>query len=400
MNKISSIYSIGKSYIKNLFYRSAKKVEPVAAETVEQAIETPAKVTSKQIEAYYKRYERHLKTPIQKEKPKVYKQKKESAIDKIVQKECDAYNRIRYIDVSKEALAGLQHNFEQKKEKVTELILANSKDLPKEFIHKVKTIKTPEDLSLIIRSYTTIANTTLDFKYRDVIVDMIKKQKISLETQQKIFQEEVNVCNTYVELVKAVTEPSKDSRVIKIEDYIKRTYNMDFVHLESLEEAKRVLKTIDIAVKNNIPLPRQIIISPFTMLQANGANVAHNFSERTIILQPQKDIAEAKKKAYQAFSFLPQSRTIKQLIKRQDTAWSSTDDELQCYLHEFCHNKYFMDLLLPMKVKPIPAKYNNVAQNVGIYASSARGELDVELKTKSILRSLNKEEQELLNYFE
>lgn len=397
MGKILSAYSPIK-YFKQMLSKSAKKAESVVVEKTEQSVEETAKVTSKQIEAYYKRYGK-----IKGEHPKIVKvpqQKEEiTEVDKMVQKECDAYNKIRYIDVSDATLKDLEHNFEEKRQKVTNIILANPENLPPQYIRDVKKIEKPEHLALAIRYYAIIASQTLSQKYNDVIQQVIKKQKISLKAQQEIFKEEIKVCDIYLDLIKTVTEPSKDPKVVKIENFIKSMYDMDFVHLDNLEDAKKVLRTIKHAKQNGIKLPKNIIISPFTMLQSGGVNLAHNMSDHSVILAKQKELKEAAEKAYQQMT-LPETKKLLESLKAQDAKWRATDDELHVYMHEFVHSKYFLELLLPTKLKPIPQKYQKTAQDVGLYASASRNELVTELKTKSILRSLSEEEKELLAYFE
>ena len=401
MSKILPITSLYKN-IKNIFSKSAQQAESTVVEKTEQVAEETVKVTSKQIEAYYKRYDKSIKTPVPKVKqasPLKEKEQKAKEVNDIVQKECDAYNKIRYFDVSEDALKDLEHNFEEKRERVINIILKNPQNLPSAYIKAVKQIKKPEELALAVRSYVITANYELNQRYNDIIQQVIKKKKMSLKDQQKLFKEETKICDVYLELVKAVTEPSKDPRVIKIEEQIKSMYNMDFVHLDTLEEAKRILKTIKLARKNNIPLPKNIIISPYTMIQTSGLNIAHNMLDNSVIINKQIDLKEATEKAYQQL-ISPKSKQVAEILKAQDAKWCATDDEFQLYLHEFVHSKYPVELLFPVKVKPIPAKYQQTAQGVGINAVLSRSELVTELKTKSILRSLNKNEKELLSYFE
>ena len=398
MSKILPISSPTKIF-KRCLSQSAPKAESVVIEKTEQAANETAQVTSKQIEAYYKRYGKiEAKTPKEK-KVLPPKEEKISEVDKMVQKECDAYNKIRYVDVSEDALKDLEHNFEEKRQKVINIILANSQNLPPEYVKAVKKIEKPEQIAMAIRSYALVANQTLNQKFNDIIQQVIKKQRMSLKDQQMLFRAETKICDVYLELIKAVTEPSKDPRVIRIENYIKATYNMDFVHLDTFEEAKKVLKTIKLARQNGITLPKNIIISPFTMFQTGGVNLTHNMTEHSVILAKQKEMQEAAKKAYQQLT-LPQSKQIAKSLIEQDARWHATDDELHIYMHEFAHSKYFLELLLPMKAKPVPMRYNKAAQKVGIYALSSRSELATELKTKSILRSLSADEKELLAYFE
>lgn len=396
---MSKILAISK-YINNLLAKSALKAKEAVIEKAGQIENTaePIKVTSKQIEGYYKKYSKSFtpKPKRQKTKPKV---EEVTELDIQLQKECDAFNKFRHVNVSEEVLKELEHNFVAKKQTVQNIILENKEGLEKEFIQKVKAIENPKQLAKVLRLYPLFAAEALNKKYETILLQAIKGKSVSLEAQKQIFKDDWKISDVYLELIKAVTEESKDPKVIKIERYLKANYDMDFVHLESLEEARKILKTVNLAEQNDIPIPKNIVISPFTSVQHNGLNMAHNMLDHTVIIRSKKEIDTTTEKAYKQLIH-PNLQGLAQNLRAGDNAWFSTKDILHLYTHEFCHNKFYMEMLLPTRVKPIPAKYNETAKQVGIYAAKSRNELAAELKTKSILSSLNKKEEELLSYFE
>lgn len=399
MSKNLSIDSIEKN-IKGLFFKLARKNKNFALQKPELAVEevSSAKVTSKQIEAYYKRYGKDTARKSKIQKP-VQKTQEITELDKLIQKECDAYNNARFHEVSEDAIESLKHNFEEKKQKIIDIILSGKELLSSKYIKRIKQIKTPEDLACIVRSYGTEVSETQYKKHQELVDSVLRGKVLKLEEQQEITDEASRICSIYFDMVKALTEKSKDARVIQMEDFVKVRYGMDYVHLESFEEAKKVIKALDLAVKNNIPLPKNIIITPFTPYMASGVNLSQSISERSIFIKSQKEIDKTVAKAYKQFT-LPETNDIVKNLQKEDSILHSTDDELHEYLHELVHSKYYMPNLLSKKNIRIPLKYYNTARSISTNAMVSRSELVTELKTKSILRSLNKDEQELLNYLE
>ena len=233
-------------------------------------------------------------------------------------------------------------------------------------------------------------------KYGAMIKECLKGKSVPLELQQQLYQESSKMCDIQLEIIKSVLNPSTDPEVLRIENYLKTKYGMDFVHLESLEEAKKILKTIDIVKKYNVPMPNNIIITPFTMAYASGENLGHSMIKRSIIIQGQKEKVHNIKKAYKQISSI--NSNYKKLLKSSEKTYLSTDDPLHVYVHEFLHSAQTIEFLIPFQQKPIPKKFMKVAEELGTYANTSKLDMDIELTTKDILRSLNKEERELSDY--
>ena len=400
MGKINAFYSMGKYYLKRFFVSSSKSVEKPAS-ILAQSTNEPQKVTSKEIDAYYKRYGEALRPKQKKQEYPNTEKKAKSLInenEKRLQAETEAYNNRRFLDVSEEALKGLEHNFEEKKNKVIKIILSDSENLPKEYVAAVKQIRTPEELSGVIRTYYAYRNVNLNLKYQNILENINNSKKISLDLQKQIFKDEISESDTILKLIKAVTEPSVDKRVLQVEDFLKKTYGMDYVHLDNIEDAKNILRTIQLCTKHNIPLPKNIIITPFVGVQVHGQNLTHSATEYSIIISNKREQILSKKEAFEKL-VSPELDTLKKALKQQDEKWFSTKDFLHIYVHEFTHSDQAVELLLPSKLKQIPVKYHDTIKKLGIYAQTSRRELLSELRTKSILGSINKDEKALLNYF-
>lgn len=399
MGKINSLYTTGKTYLKRFFNyvgKSAEKSVSIEAETIKE----PQKITSEQIKAYYKKYGKALEKKPETETASRINRTEQNSRDvelkNSLRTEIEAYNTRRFFEVSKEALASIEHNFESKKQKVTEIILANSEILPSEYIKAVKKIKNSDELIHAIRSFSGTVTNNIIKQYPEMFNKLIKEKKISLNDQKLMNKINTKAGKAYVNIIKAVTEPSKDSRVIQIENYIKKMYDMDYVHLESFEEAKNILAAIKIALRNNLPLPKNIIVSPYQPYMAGGVNIGTGKSRSIIFLSS----AERKNNTEEAYQKLvsPRAKEVAQQLRKSDEIYSSTKHPLHNYIHEICHcDQPFIDIF-PVRVRKLPEKYQKTAQQVSEYAKQTIMELEAELRTKKILASLSEEEEALLKF--
>jgi len=395
MSTIKSIYMMGKTLFKN-FKGSSKTCAEQSVSIMKEVVE-PQKVTSKQIEAYYRRYGKALTRKPEQQIKKSQKVSVKNKLEEKIQSEINAYNNRRFLEVSSEALKTLENNFDTKKNAVIKIILENSEILPADFVKMVKNIKTPEELAYIIRSFSGVVSNQIIAKYPKTYSVLLQQHKISLEEQQLLNNINKKAGVAYIDILKAVVEPSKDKRVIQIEKYLKTMYGIDYVHLESLEEAKKVLEAIKIAKQQNIPFPENIIVSPFQPFMSAGVNVTTS-KGRSIIFLSSKERKINTEEAYKKFT-LPETKVIVEMLKKSDESYASTNHPLHNYVHEFCHSLQNILDIFPARLKPLPAKYQKTAKQVSEYANTSIVELEAELRTKSILGSLSEDEKALLDYF-
>ena len=200
---MGKIFSISKltTFLRYCFGKSSVKSKPAADNVVPFVRRTPdksvLKVSSNQIVAYNKRYSRLTKPAQSPEPPK--KDVLTRTDDKLYA-QAIAHDKAKMIEVSPEALKNLEHDFDKKKTKVQQLILADSDLIPKEFIKAVKEVKTPEELAFIIRTYPKFANFYLDSKHSETVQKFIKTNVISLKAQQDLFRDEVRICDVSLEI--------------------------------------------------------------------------------------------------------------------------------------------------------------------------------------------------------
>lgn len=394
MGKISSVYNIVENYIRRFFGKTVKTIEePVSI--MGKVVSEPQKVTSKEIEAYYRRYNKHLTPPKPKEPAEVQIAESEPypLFEEISEYEFKTAN-----EVSKTVLESLSHNFEQKKQTILDILEKNSDIVPPNILKAAKNMKTPEALVNIIRTFIDRMGRAHNVKYIQECIEAMHKNKISLTFEKELYEKGRKMADTYLEMIKAVTVSSTDSRVIKIENYLKSMYGMDYVHLENFEEAKKILQTINIIKKTDIPLADTIIITPFTPRNTNGANLLLSKSKNAVIIKSGVEETQIEKEAYNLLS-----EEAKKVIDEEFPSLCtdfSTNHPLHCYVHEFAHSRQYLKCLFLYFSKIVPKEVKAKVPNLGEYAlTTNRVEFENELVTKDILQGLNKTERAILDSY-
>ena len=242
------------------------------------------------------------------------------------------------------------------------LINELSKVFNKDFIAKIEKVKTPEQLAKIILK-----------KERGLMPEHIyarryprKLRPLTLEMEQIRYQKKLKKANFILAREKAMHKPSKNPKVIAIENILKEQYGCKFVSLKDNEElAKEVLKAYEIASKNNVETPENVIVSAF--MNTNGEHLING----TILLNT--------------------------LESKYQNGFLSTNKDFHAVLHEIMHNTH--PQLLSFNRKKIPERFHNVKAGLSEYSRiSPTHETFTELNTKRLIDGLNKEEQALYNY--
>ncbi len=395
MGKISSVYNIGKNYIRRFFGKTVKtSEEPVSI--MEKAVSEPQKVTSKEIEAYYRRYNKHLTPPKPKEPAEVQISESEPypLFEEISEYEFKTAN-----EVSKTVLESLSHNFEQKKQTILDILEKNSDIIPPNVLITAKNINTPETLAHFIRNYVNNSSKYLKARQIQGCLKAICEKKISLSLQKELYEKGRKMAGSYLEMIKAVTVPSTDSRVIKIENYLKSMYGMDYVHLENFEEAKKILQTINIIKKTDIPLADTIIITPFTPRNTKGVNLLLSKSKNAVIIRSEAEETQIMQEAYNLLSE-EAKKVIDEEFPNLCTDCMSTNHPLHYYVHEFAHSRQCLNSFLLYVLKIVPREVKAKVPNLGEYAlTTNQVEFENELVTKDILQGLNKTERAILDSY-
>ena len=269
---------------------------------------------------------------------------------------------------AKQTTGLLIENFAGKKQK---LINELSKVCDKSVIGRIEKADNPEQLAKILaeQEYMPIG------KYAKYMIDgkFVKKSNpdqvvkpLSLEIEQIQYQAKNRRGNFILARERAMHVPSKNPKVIAIENILKEQYGCKFVSLKDNEElARKVLKAYETAAKNRIKTPKNVIASDFMVAEGE------NFFNGTILLnRNQHTLCEG---------------------------FMSTNSGFHVPLHEILHNTH--PKLVSFFWKKIPSELMGVKNELSIYSKNApTHETFTELNTKRLIDGLNSQEQALFDY--
>ena len=289
---------------------------------------------------------------------------------------------------SNKSMAMLGENFEEKKNAIIK-ILKTRNVVSNKVLKEIKDYKSPEELCKFIKEKLTICFSQAYDSCLKIFSGKIK----TLDFYKTYFEKNKKLSDVYLEIIKTVTPKSKDKRVLQIENLLKQMYGMDYVNLENIEEAHKILKVIKIARKNNIPMPKNLVVTPYILQGADGLNIYNSKCSRNIFFKSSEEIQACTDDILS----LCKSDNVKEQIKllSGNPHNYSTTSPLHIPMHEFCHSEQhsaiFADNLI-IKQKDIP-----MALKVSNYAPTNIIELETEIRTKSLLSTLTKEEQAFLD---
>ncbi len=259
-------------------------------------------------------------------------------------------------------------DFASKKQKLIEEL---SKVCDKTLITQIENAKTPEQLAKIL------AEREFSF-FREYGKYMLEGKSFSLQNQNKFFRTltlEIEQIQYKVRAQRgkfilarerAMHVPSKNPKVIAIENILKQQYGCKFVSLKDNEElARKVLKAYETASKNGIKTPENVIASDFMF--AEGENLFNG----TVLLNTRQTALPAGALATMSDFHVP--------------------------LHEILHGTH--PTLVSFSIKKIPVQLKKVKEELSGYSAITQThETFTELYTKKLIDGLNSEEQALFDY--
>ncbi len=258
----------------------------------------------------------------------------------------------------------LSQDFVSKKQK---LIQELSKVCDKNLITQIENAKTPVELAKILLK----SEYSMFREFRRCMLQSESNPKkllkhVALELEQMQYNNRAQRAKFILAREKALHVPSKNPKVIAIENILKEQYGCKFVSLKDNEDlAKKVLKAYETASKNRIKTPENVIVSDFMF--ANG----EHFSNETILLNKYQEVLRE--------------------------GYTSTNSDLHVPLHEILHGTH--PYLLSFSRKKIPAQFKKVRQELSEYSAiSQTHEIFTELYTKKLIDDLNPDEQALFDY--
>lgn len=299
---------------------------------------------------------------------------------------------------SSQALKILENNFDAKKQAVVKILEKYAEFLPEYYINQSMIISNAKNLALLIRSYISNANNrTQDYLIKSYgkSLNRLGKNTVPLEFNQESFSRSAKAMQGFIEIQKAILDKSSDPKVQKIEHLLKSMYNIDYINLHNIDDAKQILRVIKLARQNNVPIPKNIIVTPFTAISTNGLNIVDQGMKNTVLVQPQKEIVDTYTAVRKNLPFW-----VRLLTPSKSTSVSSTKNPLHLKMHEFVHSESKNCLLISYNLKPIPKEHFKIMQNISVYSRMAQSkeEARTELRCKEIFEALTPEQKKTLEY--
>lgn len=263
------------------------------------------------------------------------------------------------------AESALTQDFLLKKQK---LIQELSKVGDKNHIAQIEQARTPEQLAkvLLTKDVSEMSNISILAIKEGVMTPMgkLSKKFMPLNFEQMLEVQRIKRTEYILARERALHVPSQNPQVIAIENILKEQYGAKFVSLKDNEAlAKQILKAYEIAAKNGVKLPKNVVVSDFML--ANGENLTH-----TILLNSDN----------RSFT----------------KGFCSTESDFHVPLHEIMHGEH--PNLISFMLKKIPEKYLKTQKALSEYAGKNCAETFTELNTKRLINGLNKDEQALYDY--
>lgn len=259
-------------------------------------------------------------------------------------------------------------DFAGKKQKLIDEL---SKVCDKNVITRIEKAENPEKLAKILaeQEWIPIGKYTkymIDGKFvKETNPNKIVKS-LSLEMEQILYWARNRRGSFILARERAMHTPSKNPKVIAIENILKEQYGCKFVSLKDNEElAQKVLKAYETAAKNGVKTPKNVIVSDFMF--AEGENLFNG----TILLNRNQHA--------------------------QPEGFMSTSSDFHMPLHEIMHGTH--PKLVSFSLKKIPSELVRVKNELSGYSkNAATHETFTELNTKRLIDGLNPQEQTLFDY--
>lgn len=269
---------------------------------------------------------------------------------------------------AKQTSGAFAENFAGKKQKLIDEL---SKVCDKNVITRIEKAENPEKLAKILaeQEWIPIGKYTkymIDGKFvKQTNLNKIVKS-LSLEMEQIQYQARNRRGIFILARERAMHAPSKNPKVIAIENILKEQYGCKFVSLKDNEElAQKVLKAYETAAKNGVKTPKNVVVSDFML--ADGENLFNG----TILLNRNQHVFRE--------------------------GFMSTSSDFHVPLHEIMHGTH--PKLVSFSDKKIPSELREVKNELSIYSKNApTHEIFTELNTKRLIDGLNPQEQALFDY--
>lgn len=318
-------------------------------------------------------------------------------ITKNTKKIIDSYDEVinaRTASIPHILVEDLSNSFRRKKSDLMVFCEANNID----YLSQVRSAGSPEEMCGIVKNlFMLCTNKAYETSGLKAICDKgIRETPEYFETLYKCQQIDGDL---QLQLQKIILSPPKNKDILALENLIKKKFGTDFVYVRDIEHGKQILEALEIAQRENLPIPQNIIVSPFfnEKVTTAGQHFSHTNGQQTICIK-----ADVEKEIINTIEdndirLFHKANCLMNRIE-QENDYTSTSHPLHTILHEIIHGekKVRRKITLIEKFKTFISKLSGYAKENAM--SGNFEETRVELRTKEILDKLNCEEKEFLDF--
>lgn len=274
--------------------------------------------------------------------------------------------------------------------------IMKEKNLDSRLLKPIKNIKTEGDLNAYLITFIqNIGKFEMTPIYREAL--MHKKGGFPLEYEQLVYKKKCFNEDCMATLFRMFAKPSKNPEVIEIEKILKEQYGIQAYLNNDYERAVNILNSVKKLKENNIPIPKEYIVSDF-----HGGGIALCTDKHTVLLGSSKT-DELAKQFKQTRTVHPKEQALVDEWQKECgfDGWRSCGAKEHVETHEACHFLHFPFLAF-LQQKTGKAFADTVKKLSGYVALKKDNHYEIfaELKAKSLYEPLNSKEQHLLDILE
>lgn len=256
----------------------------------------------------------------------------------------------------------------------------------------VRRVQKPEEL------YSYIDDIRICSEKRAVVLGRAMKPKTHLEDIHYIQQYYGDLA---LEMQKIILSPQKNAEILAIEEKIRKIYGLDFIYIRDVKSGEKILEALKIAKKNNIPIPNNIVVTPYftSTTTAMGQHCIHTNGATTVMLKADNQMEVINSLQNESERLMYKSTHYIAELEKEVSTQKSTQNPLHEIIHELVHG----EKTALQRRETLPERFNYIVENLTDYAKESAKKLHLEetrteLRVEEILQGISKEKKELLDY--
>ena len=222
-----------------------------------------------------------VKSIVSTELSQVQVRKMKKSMDKIV----DSLKEViaaRQSEIPCILVKDLADGFRTKKSKLMDFCEENGID----YLSQIRSTHTPEEMCGVVKNlFTLIGNKAYEVSGLKALCD--KGVRETPEYFEALYRCQQIDGDLSLQLQKIILPSSKSKQVLVLENLIKERFEIDYIQIRDLEHGKQILEALEIAQREKLPIPQNIIVSPFfnEKITTKGQHFSHTNGNNTICIK-------------------------------------------------------------------------------------------------------------------